>query len=99
MSISESNRFGRTPRAAQEHAVAYPAEFHFRIIVEADAAAETALGLFLAAYHVTAPLTASKVSTAGRYQAYSVSVEIQSQAELHAFDGAVKRVPGVRMLL
>ena len=99
MSISEPNRFARTQRAVQEQAVAYPAQFHFRIIVEAAAAPEAALGIVLAAYRVTVPLTASQVSSSGRYQAYSVSVEIQSQAELHAFDGAVKQVPGVRMLL
>lgn len=98
MSISESNRFARTQRAVQDQSVTYPAEFHFRIIVEA-AADETALGVMLAAYQVTTPLTASQASSAGRYRAYSVSVEIRSQAELHAFDAAVKQVPGVRMVL
>ena len=99
MSISEANRFARTQRAPQELEVAYPAEFHFRIIVEAEVAAEAALGALLATYQITAPLTASKVSSAGRYQAFSVSVKIRSQAELHSFDAAVKQVPGVRMLL
>jgi len=79
--------------------VTYPAEFHFRIIVESEAAAEAALGTLLATYQVTAPLTASQASSAGRYQAFSVSVMIQSQAELQSFDVAVKQVPGVRMLL
>jgi putative lipoic acid-binding regulatory protein len=99
MSISESNRFARTQRAVQEQAVTYPAVFHFRIIVEAESSDATALGVVLAEYRVTAPLAASRASAEGRYQAYSVSVEIQSQAELHAFDAAVKRVPGVRMML
>jgi putative lipoic acid-binding regulatory protein len=99
MSISESNRFAPTQRAVQEQTVAYPAEFHFRIITEADVAVEATLGVMLAAYRVTAPLASSRASTAGRYHAYSVSVEIQSQAELHAFDGALKQVPGVRMVL
>lgn len=79
--------------------MSYPAEFHFRIIVEVESSVVTALTALLAAYRVTAPLTASRVSSAGRYHAYSVSVEIRSQAELCAFDAAVKQVPGVRMLL
>ena len=99
MSISESNRFGPTRREVQEQALSYPAEFHFRIIVDAVSAAETALATLLAAYRVTAPLATSRASAGGRYHAYSVSVEIQSQAELSAFDEAVKRVPGVRMML
>ena len=99
MSISESNRFARTQSAVQGQEVAYPAKFHFRIIVEAAAAVEAALDALLSAYQVSAPLTASQVSSAGRYRAYSVSVEIRSRAELEAFDVAVKRVSGVRMLL
>lgn len=99
MSISASNRFVRTGLPAQEQAVSYPAEFHFRIIVEIEPAVKTALEALMATYRVTAPLTASRASSAGRYHAYGVSVEIQSQAELQAFDAAVKRVPGVRMLL
>ena len=99
MSISETNRFTPEQRAVQDQTVAYPAEFHFRIITEANVAVEDTLGAMLAAYRVTAPLTGSRASSAGRYHAYSVSVEMQSQAELHAFDGALKQVPGVRMVL
>ncbi|MEI7900979.1 MAG: DUF493 family protein [bacterium] len=99
MSLSETNRFARTPRAVSEQAVTYPAEFHFRIIVEAEAVAATALGRVLAAYQVTAPLRISRASSTGRYHAYSVSVDIQSQAELHTVDVALKQVPGVRMIL
>jgi putative lipoic acid-binding regulatory protein len=80
--------------------VAYPAEFHFRIIVEAAAAeAEAGVNRVLAGYRVTAPLAVSQASSAGRYCSYSVSVEIRSRAELHALDAALKRVPGVRMVL
>ena len=99
MSISESNRFARKQAPVVEQEVAYPAVFHFRIIVEVGAAAESVLEVAVAAYKITQPLTSSQASAAGRYQAYSVSVEMQSRAELYAFDAAVKSVPGVRMLL
>ena len=98
MSLKETNRFGRVPSAVPQE-VAYPALFHFRIITEVQSFAEPDLVKLLEAYTVTAPLSASRASSAGRYHAYSVSVEIQSQAELHAFDAALKRVSGVRMVL
>ncbi len=99
MSISEPNRFVRKQAPVAEQEVAYPAVFHFRIIVEVGAAAENVLNGALAAYKITQPLTSAQASGAGRYQAYSVSVEMQSRDELYAFDAAVKGVPGVRMLL
>ena len=99
MSIKVPDTFARKP-PVQNQELVYPAGFSFRIIVEAAATeAEAALRAAVSAYKVTAPLTVSQTSSAGRYLAYGVSVEIQSQIELHAFDAAVKRVPGVRMLL
>lgn len=99
MSLKVTDTFKRAPQV-QSQEVAYPALFHFRVIVEASVAeVPAALRVALAAYTVAAPLTASRASSGGRYQAYSVSVEIRSRDELHAFDAAIKAVPGVRMLL
>ena len=98
MSIKVPDTFARNnPSQSQE--LVYPAEFHFRIIADTEFEANSALAEVLAVYKVTAPLAASRSSSAGRYRAYCVSIEMQSQEELHAFDAAVKRVPGVRMLL
>jgi putative lipoic acid-binding regulatory protein len=79
--------------------VAYPAVFHFRVVVEPGALALDELAVVLAGRKVTEPLAASRASAGGRYLAYSVSVEIQSREELDAFDAAVKQVSGVRMVL
>ena len=79
--------------------VEYPATFHFRVIAEPGAFDKAGMDAALAAYKVTEPLAASRASSAGRYQAYSVSVEIQSQEALHVLDAALKQVPGVRMVL
>jgi putative lipoic acid-binding regulatory protein len=98
MSLFETDRFVRPPQSAPAE-VSYPAEFHFRVIVETQASAEAALSATLAAFQVTVPLTSSQASSGGRYQAYSVSVMMQTRDELHAFDTAIKKVPGVRMLL
>ena len=98
MSLVEKDRFARLPQTAPDE-LTYPAEFHFRIIAEAQSCAETALKALVAAYRVTAPLATSQASATGRYQAFSVSVTMRSRDEMHAFDAAVKQVPGVRMLL
>ncbi|MDD4018552.1 MAG: DUF493 family protein [Kiritimatiellae bacterium] len=99
MGLLEVNRFGRLPASVSERELVYPAEFHFRILAEAESAAEAALGAAVAPYRVTAPLAFSRGSSGGRYRAYSVSVQIENREELLAFDAAVKRVPGVRMVL
>jgi len=99
MSIKVTDMFARKP-VAQDQELVYPAEFAFRVIVEAqEPGVEAALNAVLSGYKVTAPLAVSRSSSAGSYLAYGVSVEMQSPAELREFDAAVKRVPGVRMLL
>lgn len=97
MNIIDMSGSGEAGDPARE--VVYPAEFHFRVIVEVASFAEAELVAVVAGYKETAPLSASRASAAGRYHAYSVSVAFGSQAELHAFDAALKRVPGVRMVL
>ncbi len=99
MSIRQTDTFARLPFVQSEEERVYPAEFHFRIITETEAGAEALLKEVLSAYRVTAPLAASRSSSAGRYQAYGVSVELRDRAEHAAFDAALKRVPGVRFVL
>jgi len=79
--------------------VKYPALFHFRIITETEAHAEQALIQAVSAYQVKAPVAASHASSAGRYNAFSVSILMQSRLEMEQFDAAVKKVPGVRMVV
>ena len=98
MSLLETNRFAR-PAAPAPQEVAYPAVFHYRIIAERGAFELPALAAALAVYNVVSPLAPSRASSGGRYDAYSVSVEIRDPAQLHAFDASVKRVAGVRMVL
>jgi putative lipoic acid-binding regulatory protein len=79
--------------------VEYPATFHFRVIVEPAAFSETDLAAALTACNVVESLVLSRASQAGRYRAYGVSIEFQDKEGHHAFDAALKRVPGVRMVL
>lgn len=77
----------------------YPVVCHLRIITEAGGFDAAELTQAVAAYRVIEPLIVSRDSTAGRYRAYSLSVEVRNRQELDALDAAIKRVPGVRMVL
>jgi putative lipoic acid-binding regulatory protein len=77
----------------------YPACFHFRIITETQAQAEPALLQAVQPFHVLEPLVPAQASSSGRYTAFSVSVLMQSRAEMESFDSILKQVPGVRMVL
>jgi putative lipoic acid-binding regulatory protein len=79
--------------------VEYPALFHFRIITEAEAQAEQALLRAVIPFQVKAPLASSHASSTGRYAAFSISILMQSRAEMETFDAVIKKVPGVRMVL
>lgn len=96
MSVRVSDVEKRDPVGQQ---VEYPATFHLRVIAEASAGVETGLAAALTACQVVEPLSSSRVSSQGRYHAYSVSVVMQTPDELRALDAAFKRVPGVRMVL
>lgn len=97
MSLQERNRFA--PQQSSTVELVYPSEFHLRIIVEAQAAAEPLLVAVLDGYRITAPLAASRQSSGGHYQAYGLSVRLESREEQCALVDAIKRVPGVRMVL
>lgn len=98
MSLQENNPFARY-RQTREKEFLYPAEFHFRIIVDAQRADEAALGSALTEYSVTAPLAVSRHSSGGHYLAFSLSVSIANREELDALHATLKKVPGVRMVL
>lgn len=82
-----------------EQGLEYPATFHFRIITEPSVFAKAVVDVVLSTVKVVEPLTLSRGSSGGRYQAYSVSVEMQSREEMHGFDAELKKVRGVRMVL
>lgn len=97
MSLQERNRFA--PSQAPDAELVYPAEFHFRIIVEVESCVEQRLAMAVTNFRVTAPLAASRHSAGGRYLAYGLSVLVASREEQQALVDAVKGVPGVRMVL
>ncbi|MCL2104444.1 MAG: DUF493 domain-containing protein [Kiritimatiellaeota bacterium] len=77
----------------------YPAQFHFRIIADSGVDIRPGLAQVVSAYQVTTPLAPSHVSPEGRYAAYAVSILMQSRDEMETFDAAVRKIPGVHMLL
>ena len=77
----------------------YPADVHFRIVVEGDFANEAALQEALAGHDVTTPLSPASRSRTGRFRSLHVSVRVQGLAELEELDRALRAVCGVRLLL
>ena len=77
----------------------YPAEHHFRIIVEGTSDARTAIEAILSGYEMTAPLSTGGQSSGSRYQSLGVSVKLPDRASHHQLDAARRAVVGVRILL
>ena len=98
MSALDSNHLSGVAQTATVE-VAYPAEFHFRIIVEKCVAVFSLLEAAVGGHKVTSPLSACRVSSNGRYRSFSLSVMICDRDELTALDAKLKKVPGVRMVL
>lgn len=77
----------------------YPAVHHFKIIVDIALFNEDILKRELAAYDLRSPLVRGRASSGGKYVTYEVSVYFETRMWHHQFDGAVKAVPGVKILL
>lgn len=95
--LQKNNPFQKSEETPQE--LAYPALFHFRIIAEVAMQVEPHLEQVVARYTVKVPLQAARASASGHYVAFSVSIEMQSREQMVAFDGEVKRISGVKMVL
>ncbi len=96
--MNGSNQQPGVPGAAARE-VQYPAVFHFRVIADAPVPVTGALAELLGGYEVVGPLSEANLSSGGRYRSYGVSVRMASREQLQAFDGAVRALAGVRMLL
>ncbi len=77
----------------------YPAEFHFRIIVEPRDPVFEAVSELLHSCDVTAPLQRGRLSRGGRYQTLRVSLRLQSRREHRELDLRLRATDGVRLLL
>ena len=97
--LHSNSRTSSASHCSDSRTLSYPAECHFRILTEGATTTELALTTLAAKYQVTAPLTFSRYSAGNRYSAYSLSILIQSQEELHLIDAEFKKVSGVRMVL
>ncbi|MBO7654504.1 MAG: DUF493 family protein [Kiritimatiellae bacterium] len=98
MGFVQKNTFVQ-PAFDGQQAVNYPAEVHFRVIAEPELLELEVLETVVGRYRVTRPLERSNASSGGRYQAYGVSIEVQSGEELRVLDVELKAVKGVRMVI
>ena len=77
----------------------YPAEFHFRIIANAQSAPEDGIRSFLADYDVTSPLESSQLSKGEKYRSFAVSVRVSSREEHDTLDKGLRLQDGVKIVL
>jgi putative lipoic acid-binding regulatory protein len=79
--------------------LAYPAEFHFRVICDSAIDVTGQIVAVASNYQISRKLNESNSSRSGRYRSYSISVIFEDRTQMMAFDETVKAIPGVRMLL
>ena len=82
-----------------DEAKIYPAEFHFRIIVEPGAAIFEAVSAELSPCEITQPLRRGRQSRGGRYLTLQVSLRLHSRQEHQELDLRLRATEGVRLLL
>ncbi len=79
--------------------LAYPASYHFRIIIHSSSQALDGITLVLEEYEVVAPLTRGQSSSAGSYHSYNVSVNLPDRDSHLKLDSAIRAVAGVRIVI
>lgn len=78
----------------------YPATLHFSVVADAAAdGVEAALLAVAASHELVSPLARGGRSAGGKYRVFRLSVRFRGRSEHVAFDGAVRAVPGVRVVL
>lgn len=85
-------------RPADEKDV-YPAVHDFRVIFDAAVDIERALLDALEPFEVVSPPTRGRSSSGGKYLVFQLSARLNSRAEHHALDAAVRGIDGVKILL
>ena len=79
----------------------YPVEWNFRIIAVA-AQADSVLAevqKVMSRSKVTKPLELTSKSKEGTYQTMTFSAELASHTEMEILDGALKAIPGVKVVI
>lgn len=89
-----NNPFGKA-------ALKYPVEWNFRIIAVAAQADSVFAEVqkVMARSKVTKPLELTSKSKEGTYQTMTFSAELASHTEMEILDGALKAIPGVKVVI
>lgn len=85
--------------AVPDPATIYPAECHFRIIVDSQFCADAKLQQVLTTCDITSALAPASVSKTGKFRSLQVSIRVKDRAELVRLDREIRAVEGVRMVL
>lgn len=79
--------------------LAYPAQYHFRIIIESESEALGRIGGVLDGYCLSEPLQPGQNSSGGKYKSFLFSVEFECRADHERMDAELRAVEGVRILI
>ena len=79
----------------------YPVEWNFRIIAVAAQADNVFAEVqkVMARSKITKPLELTSKSKEGTYQTMTFSAELASHTEMEILDGALKAIPGVKVVI
>lgn len=77
----------------------FPVVAHHRIIVNAAERDDAATAALFAAFDLVEQVSAGNSSSGGKYLSYSLSVRLNDREEMAKFDGQLKLVPGLKMVL
>ena len=79
----------------------YPVEWNFRIIAVAAQADSVFAEVqkVMARSKVTKPLELTSKSKEGTYQTMTFSAELASHTEMEILDGALKAIPGIKVVI
>lgn len=79
----------------------YPVEWNFRIIAVAAQADSVFAEVqkVMARSKITKPLELTSKSKEGTYQTMTFSAELASHTEMEILDGALKAIPGVKVVI
>ena len=77
----------------------FPVVAHHRVIVNAAEKDLAAMVRLFAGFDLAEPIAETRASSGGKYASFAVSVRFRDRDEMARFDGQLKRVPGLKMVL
>ena len=83
----------------KQEELSFPLACHFKVIGERRDRLRDDILQALDTQNINADVTQGNQSGKGTYVTYNFSVEVYSKEQMNAIDGALRAIPGVKMVL